>query len=132
MVRVIRTVTAVAAVAFLAALALRGLSIVRFSDAYLLPCTAAIVTLSYVAQAAKAWRVVRQRPGIRKVRWLVLAVSGPTLMFFVPWFVLFALLMARAPLDASFGMTFVLVLAGGALSIYNLVSWHKQARTATN
>ena len=132
MVGAIRTVAAIAAVAFLAALVLRDLSIVQFSDGYLLPCTAAVATLGYAAQAARAWRVVRKRPNFRKVRWLLLAVSGPTLMFFVPWFVFFLLLMMRAPLDTSVGATLVMLLVGGALSIYNLICWHRQASTTTN
>jgi hypothetical protein len=130
--RVIRIVAVMAAVAFLTALVLRDLSIVQFSDAYLLPCTAAVVTLAYAAQAAKAWRVLRERPRFRKVRWLVLAVSGPALMFVVPLFIFVLLLMAQAPFNASLGATFSVVLAGGAVSIYNVVSWHNQVGTTTN
>lgn len=129
---VIRIVAGMAAVAFLSALALRDLSIVQFSDAYLLPCTAVVVTLAYAAQAAKAWRIMRDRPGFRKVRWLMLAVSGPALMFFVPLLVFVLLLMAQVPLDAILWATFSVVLAGGALVIFNMVSWHKQAGMTRN
>jgi hypothetical protein len=129
MVKVIRIAAVIAAVAFLSALLLRDLSIVQFSDAYLLPCIAVVGTLSYAFPAAKAWRAMRKRPGFHKGRWLVLAVSAPVMLFFLPWAALFLLLMLRAPLDTSVVVTIGLLLLGGALSIYNLVRWHKQART---